>query len=384
MIIPNQVKDIGAETFYNCKSLINVVFGQNVMSIGQNAFANTAITSIDLSGQISEIMNGAFDGCKNLEEIIIGKNVISIGSNAFRSCSISTIYSESEIPVIIDNSVFSGIENLHDITLYVNRSAIDQYSKTNVWKEMNIQAIEGEQQTYTVTAVSSDESKGTTLGSGTYESGTTATIVAVAKEGYAFSEWSDGNKDNPRRVQVTTSTTYTAQFVPVGAVNTKYTLTVLSTNEAQGSAFGTGTYEEGMELLIAAFANEGYHFTQWHDGNTDNPRIISITSNTYYLASFAQDEGIPEPAQVYMVSINGENCSLNINNQYPEGTVITIEAIADECFEFQQWSDGNKDNPRTVTVTKDMNLTAEFNKLRYTITGEEDSSKGGKVQIIKK
>ena len=59
----------------------------------------------------------------------------------------------------------------------------------------------------------------------------------------------------------------------------------------------------------------------------------------------------------------------------------TLEAVADECFEFQQWSDGNKENPRTITVTANTNLTAEFNKVRYTVTGEP--STGGKVQIRK-
>ena len=57
------------------------------------------------------------------------------------------------------------------------------------------------------------------------------------------------------------------------------------------------------------------------------------------------------------------------------------KAVADECFEFNQWSDGSKQNPRTITVTANTNLTAEFNKVRYTVTGQP--STGGKVQIRK-
>ena len=37
-----------------------------------------------------------------------------------------------------------------------------------------------------------------------------------------------------------------------------------------------------------------------------------------------------------------------------------IRAMANEGYTFVQWNDGNTDNPRTVEVTEDMTLTAEF------------------------
>lgn len=37
-----------------------------------------------------------------------------------------------------------------------------------------------------------------------------------------------------------------------------------------------------------------------------------------------------------------------------------IRATANEGYTFVQWNDGNTDNPRTVDVTEDMTLTAEF------------------------
>ena len=118
---------------------------------------------------------------------------------------------------------------------------------------------------------------------------------------------------------------------------------------------------------------EGYTFAGWLPNI--KPATKDICYTTYFIPTQQQE------SKIYTVNINGENCSLNINNQYPEGTVITLEAVADECFEFQQWSDGNKDNPRTITVTANTNLTAEFNKVRYTVTGQP--STGGKVQIRK-
>ena len=37
---------------------------------------------------------------------------------------------------------------------------------------------------------------------------------------------------------------------------------------------------------LTAIANEGYEFTAWNDGNTENPRTVSITSDTAFVAIF--------------------------------------------------------------------------------------------------
>ena len=144
--------------------------------------------------------------------------------------------------------------------------------------------------------------------------------------------------------------------------------------DEEGNVIKTDEVEQGTMPAYTGTTptKEGYEFAGWL------PKIQPATKDICYTTFFERNK-IETP--VYTVNINGENCSLNINNQYPEGTVITLEAVADECFEFQQWSDGNKDNPRTITVTANTNLTAEFNKVRYTVTGEP--STGGKVQISK-
>ena len=103
-----------------------------------------------------------------------------------------------------------------------------------------------------------------------------------------------------------------------------------------------------------------------------------MTEDAKYTTFFERNKIEPT---VYTVNINGENCSLHISNELPAGTTQQVEAVADECFQFEKWSDNNTDNPRTITVTEDSNLTAEFNKVTYTITGENENE-GGEVQII--
>ena len=87
-------------------------------------------------------------------------------------------------------------------------------------------------------------------------------------------------------IKAITSTSYTP---PV----TQYTVTVTSNNDAWGMVSGGGTYNEGYTITLSATANNGYHFVQWQDGNTDNPRTITVTANATYTATFASDAGCP-------------------------------------------------------------------------------------------
>ena len=63
---------------------------------------------------------------------------------------------------------------------------------------------------------------------------------------------------------------------------------------------------------IQAYPYDGYHFVSWNDGNTDNPRTITVTSDAVYIASFAED-----------VSIDAAN-ELDALTFYPNPTSGTI------------------------------------------------------------
>jgi len=66
---------------------------------------------------------------------------------------------------------------------------------------------------------------------------------------------------------------------------------------------------------------------------------------------------------------------------YPRNVVITIVAVADECYEFVNWTGANVADPNSVTTTITMdeakNVTANFALLSYDLTA--DSTDGGQV-----
>ena len=109
-------------------------------------------------------------------------------------------------------------------------------------------------------------------------------ISATPAYGYHFSSWSDGNTANPRTITLTKDVTLTVNFAP----NT-YTLNV-SCNAEQGSVKGSGSYTYLSNRTIEATPNYGYHFKQWSDGNTDNPRTIELRQDTAFEAIFAVDK----------------------------------------------------------------------------------------------
>ena len=64
----------------------------------------------------------------------------------------------------------------------------------------------------TLTVRSANESQGSVSGGGTFDDGSTQTVQATPKTGFAFDKWSDGSTQNPRTVKLTSDLTLTASF----------------------------------------------------------------------------------------------------------------------------------------------------------------------------
>lgn len=67
----------------------------------------------------------------------------------------------------------------------------------------------------------------------------------------------------------------------------KYTVRVVSDNEQQGKAYGSGEFEAGTTTRIWGTPEVGYQFDHWNDGNTENPRNITVNANVTYTAYFS-------------------------------------------------------------------------------------------------
>lgn len=79
----------------------------------------------------------------------------------------------------------------------------------------------------------------------------------------------------------------------------QYTITVNSNDTTMGTVTGGGTYAANATATLTATANDGYTFVKWQDGNTTNPRTITVTKDETYTATF---EAIPAGVYVTMGS----------------------------------------------------------------------------------
>ena len=137
-------------------------------------------------------------------------------------------------------------------------------------------------------SVSASATNGTVTGTGTYQEGATATLTATPDEGYKFVNWT---KDG---VEVSTEATYSfpvtenVELVANFEALAQYTINAHADHTSKGYVTGGGDYYEGKEVTLKAVAKSAYYFTQWNDGNTDNPRTIIVNGGAEYIAEFAE------------------------------------------------------------------------------------------------
>jgi hypothetical protein len=202
---------------------------------------------------------------------------------------------------------------------------------------------------YTLTASAGEG--GSVTGGGTFASGTQVSLTATPTSGYSFSGWSTGSTANPLTVTLNSNTTITANFQ---VILNSYTLTVTAGEGGSVSTEG-GEYDEGTEVTLIATPQEGYRFTGWSDGSTEESITITLNSDTALTANF---ELIP----IYTLTVTaGDGGTVSTEGgEYEEGTEVTITVTPDEGYEFTEWSDGSTEESVTITLNSDILLTASF------------------------
>lgn len=138
---------------------------------------------------------------------------------------------------------------------------------------------------------------------------------------------------------------------------------------AQSASADTKPVNCGGDVTITATPASGYHFVKWQKGgadfagNTVNPLTVSsIKGDSAYVAFFTANvydfgEGVTmEPA----VPVVGQNLTLTATP-------------TDDCKYFHQWSDGNTDNPRTITYNGTAPFQAEYLVYVYNVTADTET-----------
>ena len=319
------VETIAANAFSSCPSLTSITIGNNVKSIENYAFEScSSLTSVMLSGKIETIGKNAFSGCTALNEITLPASVKSIGENAFAGCTkLYDIYCYAMEPPTAYESSFAN----YNAFLHVPCDNQRVYLLDVIFGNFKyIECIEAET-TPTDTVVVTPSFNDAEFIWPSNSSADSYTL-AISKDGevfctltfnangqltgIAFAPSRNGQHNAPAAAQTANGFAFTVTGLDEGS-NYTYNLLIQdrsgntlksysgefrtqSTNDrtvtveydaAQGQVTGAGTYLVGDTVTLTAIPNYGYHFVQWSDGNTDNPRTLVLTQDTILTAEFA-------------------------------------------------------------------------------------------------
>ena len=232
---------------------------------------------------------------------------------------------------------------------------------TNVTGPVNVTATFAID-TYTITATTGSGGSITPVGSVSVNHGASQSFTITPSSGYHIVDVlvegsSVGAVSSYTFTNVTANHTISASF----AINT-YTLGY--TAGANGTLTGTASQSVnhgGNGTPVTAVANEGYHFVQWSDGSTANPRTdtnvtgpISVTAsfaiNTYTITATAAPGGRITPEGRVSVD-HGTNQSFSV---YPDIGYYIADIVVDGA------SKGAFDSYAFTDVTADHRVRALF------------------------
>ncbi len=206
-----------------------------------------------------------------------------------------------------------------------------------------------------------------------YADGTQITLTAVASSGYRFTGWSGSCSGTSASTSVTMDAdqSCTATFAVV-----QRTLTVVSQNGSVSSTPGgincggdcSEGYANGTQVTLTTAPNAGYRFDKWGGSCSGTATSVSVTmdADKSCTATFAVvviqrtltveiDGGGSVTSKPGGISC-GEDCSEN----YADGTQITLTAVANEGYRFDEWRGNCTD---TATIDDDIILmTVNTNK----------------------
>ncbi len=105
------IKEVGQSAFNNDTSLLNINL-ENVININKDAFSFSGLISVSLPKVIT-IEDGAFSFCDNLRYVSIGDNLVTLGENAFAGCTnLEILKITSPYFMIRNENAFSMLDNL--------------------------------------------------------------------------------------------------------------------------------------------------------------------------------------------------------------------------------------------------------------------------------
>lgn len=127
-----KVTSIGNFAFLQCWKVTGDISLKRIETLGNQAFKNTKITSVDMTGApLAKIDDYCFNGCTGLKTVTISENTTTIGRGVFSGCeSITEFHLLSKEPATVYGSTFTGTDSY---IIYVPKGYVEIYKNAEDW-----------------------------------------------------------------------------------------------------------------------------------------------------------------------------------------------------------------------------------------------------------
>lgn len=226
---------------------------------------------------------------------------------------------------------------------------------------------------------------GSTSGGGLKDEGSSATVIATANVGYAFTNWTQGgavvSTNASYTFTVTAARTLFANFTALPS----YTVATSAAPVAGGTTTGAGAYFSGASATVTAAPNAGYVFTKWTVAGATVSTLpsytFSVTANKTLVANFIV-AGTP---QTIAISASPTAAgTVSGGGTYPSGNDATVIATTNPGYVFLRWQEGSatvSTSPSyTFMVTGNRTLVAKYDEA-FVISTSSSPAAGGTTEM---
>lgn len=223
-----------------------------------------------------------------------------------------------------------------------------------------------------------------------FPDGAQVSLTATAAPGSLFAGWQGGGCSGTRPCQLAlqrdTSVSALFQLAPVTR-----TLTVNKEGRGQGTVTSspsgidcdpscTASFADRSSVTLTAAASKGSVFAGWNGGDCSgsDPCTVTLSRDTSVTALFQRApvarmlsvEKVGKGTGTVTSSPSGIDCGRSCQASFPEGTRVTLTAVAAQSSTFAGWRvrGCSGTGPCTVTMTRDASVTAVFDPVTYVLT----------------
>jgi hypothetical protein len=211
---------------------------------------------------------------------------------------------------------------------------------------------------------------GTVTGTGAFAQGSVVTVTAIPNAGFTFTNFTDNG------VIVSTSASY--QFTMAGnrtlianfavVIPGKFAVNLSSAPAAGGTTSGSGSFNAGTPVTVAATPNPGYIFVNWTDNgvqaSTSSSYQFVLAGNRTLVANFKLI-----PASQFAVILSSSPAAGGTttgSGAYNAGSSVTVTATPNLGYTFVNWTEGvviaSTSSSYTFNLSANRTLVANFSK----------------------